>query len=84
VVASHTDCRGLADVDGQLGLLPEDWLVCTAEFTIGHYILAHVDIARRMERHDGCGRRGMLGMRDWASLRSREPEGRKSPCSQRK
>ena len=56
----HTDTRGLADVDGQLRLLPENCLACIADVATGYYILAHVDIARRVERHDGCGCRGML------------------------
>lgn len=64
----HTDTRGLADVDGQLGLLPENLLACLAQVATGYYILAHVDIARRVERHDGCGCRGMLDAWYWASL----------------
>jgi hypothetical protein len=68
LVARHTDSCGLADVDGQLGFLPEHWLVCTAHYATGQYILAHVDIACRVERHGGCGCRGMLGVWYWASL----------------
>lgn len=65
----HTNTRGLADVDGQLGLLPESCLARIAEVATGYYILAHVDIARRVERHDGCGCRGMLDAWYWASLK---------------
>jgi hypothetical protein len=32
------------------------------QFATDQYILAHVDIARRVERHGGCGCRGMLGV----------------------
>lgn len=62
----HTDTRGLADVDGQLGLLPEMCLACLVGVATSYYILAHVDIARRVERHDGCGCREVLDA--WYSL----------------
>ena len=65
---SRTDSCGLADVDGQLGLLPGRWLVCTMQIATDQHILAHVDIARRVERHGGYGCCGMLGVWSWASL----------------
>jgi hypothetical protein len=84
VAASHTNRCSLADVDSQLGLLSEHWLVCIPHFAISQNILAHVDIARRVERHGDCGCRGMLGVRYWASLGRRGSQGEKSPCSRRK
>lgn len=60
----RTNTRSFADVDGQLRLLPDershvswDQLGC-----VRIHVLAHIDVARRMERHDGGGCRSVIGV----------------------